>query len=152
LAGHVYGADHIWDGDDKMPEAFTIQSASQMNYIYKFLFSEGNLYKNLLTARPLLEPNTTPNEDKNMGWAYCMATETKDLLFLYFEKGCQKPILSGVISKSNYELSWFETSTGQWIKTEQLKSDKNGQISLPDFPLGFDISSKDWALKLSLLN
>lgn len=151
LAGHVYGADHIWDGDDKMPEAFVIQSAAQMKYVYTFLFSDGDSYKNLLTGRQLLVPNETPKEDKNMGWAYCMRTDTKDLFFLYFEKGCQKAILQGASSNKEYKVHWFETATGEWSKTETLKSNGKGDIEMPTFPSGVSISNTDWAVKIKLV-
>jgi len=152
LAGHVYGADHIWDGDNKMPEAFTIQSASHMQHIRMFLFSEGDAYQNLNAAKQLLVTNETLNEDKNMGWAYCMRTEVKDLFMLYFEKGCQKPTLRGAISNRKYELQWFNTSTAEWVKSETLASDKTGVIEMPNFPSGESISITDWAVKIKLIN
>ena len=151
LAGHVYGADHIWDGDDKMPEAITIQSAAQMRYIYKFLFSEGSNYQKLLTANDQLVPNNTSNEDRNMGWAYCMATSSKDLIFQYYEQGCQKAKLSGVLPDHEYQLYWFNTTDGEWIKGELLDSNDQGVIEMPDFPGGNSISSIDWACKIKLV-
>jgi len=150
LAGHVYGADHIWDGDDKMPEAFTIQSATQMQHIYKLIFSEGDAYKNLVAGRALLEPNQTPNVDHNMGWSYCMGTESKDLFFLYFEKGCQIPFLRGTLVEGTYELTWFETLSGEWVKTEIIKSNANGEIVLVNFPTGVTVSNTDWVVKIIL--
>ena len=148
LAGHVYGADHVWDGDTDMPAAFVIQSASQMQHIYDFLFSERESYQDLMPVPQLLEPNKTANEDNNMGWAYCMRTETKDLFMMYFERGCPGPQLTGTIPSATYELKWFESSTGEWVKTEILSSDHQGKIKLPDWPDGTDSTQKDWALKL----
>jgi hypothetical protein len=148
LAGHVYGADHVWDGDDNMPEAFLYQSASQMKYIYEFLFSEGEMYQDLMPLKDQLEPNMTENEDKNMGWAYCMGTESKELFMLYFEKDCPKASLCGAIPDTNYMIQWFDTATGDWIKNEEVKSDKNGILILPAFPDSTTISTRDWAVKL----
>ena len=148
LAGHVYGADHIWDGDSEMPEAFTIQSAAQMHHIYNFLFSEGESYKDLHIAKDLLEPSETPIDDHNMGWAYCMRSVSKELFLLYFEKGCQKPILSGALPEKTYELRWFETITGVWGFSEELSSNTKGEIIFQDFPTGLATSNKDWAVKL----
>jgi hypothetical protein len=150
LAGHVYGADHIWDGDSEMPGAFLIQSAAQMPYIYRFLFSEGTAYRDLLPEKQLLDPNQTQNEDKNMGWAYCMRTERKDLFMLYFEKDCPKAILIGTKPGAGYEMQWFDTSKGKWVKTERVRSDQTGKIKMPDFPTGSGISTRDWAVKLVL--
>lgn len=151
LAGHVYGADHIWDGDSDMPETFLIQSASQMQHIYEFLFSEGEAYQDLVPQKQLLEPYQTPNKDQNMGWAYCMHTKTRELFVLYFEKACPKPTLKSTIPNAQYEMHWFETSSGKWTKTEMVESDQNGEIALPDFPNGANVSKQDWALKLKLV-
>jgi hypothetical protein len=148
LAGHVYGADHIWRGNSEMPGAFLIQSAAQIPYIYDFLFSEGTEYQYLRPVRELLEPNQTPNEDNNMGWAYCMRTETKELFMIYFEEGCPIPLLNSANPSSDYGLQWFEPSTGQWVQQEKIQSDQDGKIVLPDFPDGSAVSIKDWALKL----
>lgn len=150
LAGHVYGADHIWRGNNEMPGAFLIQSAAQMQYIYKFLFSEGTSYQDLMPDKQLLEPNQTRNEDKNMGWAYCMHTEAKDLFMLYFEKDCPKAILNGTKPGAGYELQWFDASDGNWVKTERVASDQEEKIIMPEFPSGSGISKKDWAVKLKL--
>ena len=131
-----------------MPGAFLIQSAAQMQHIYKFLFSEGTSYQDLMPDKQLLEPNQTQNEDKNMGWAYCMHTEAKDLFLLYFEKDCPKATLSDTKPGANYEIQWFDTSEGKWVKTERVASDQEGKIKMPEFPFGSNISEKDWAVKL----
>jgi hypothetical protein len=133
-----------------MPGAFLIQSAAQMPYIYRFLFSEGTAYRDLLPEKQLLDPNQTQNEDKNMGWAYCMRTERKDLFMLYFEKDCPKAILIGTKPGAGYEMQWFDTSKGKWVKTERVRSDQTGKIKMPDFPTGSGISTRDWAVKLVL--
>ncbi|MFC2098564.1 DUF4038 domain-containing protein [Bacteroidota bacterium] len=151
LAGHVYGADHIWDGDSMMPKAFLIRSASQMQYIYTLLSIEETAYQDLIPAKQLLIPNQTPNKDNNMGWAYCMRTEAKNMFLLYFEKDCKKAILSGTIPNASYIIQWFDPSIGNWVKTEILEPDKNGKLILPDFPEGLNISKKDWAMKLNLI-
>jgi hypothetical protein len=150
LAGHVYGADHIWRGNSEMPGAFLIQSADQMQHIYKFLFSEGTSYQDLMPDKQLLEPNQTQNEDKNMGWAYCMHTEAKDLFLLYFEKDCPEATLSGTKPGADYEIQWFDTSEGKWVKTERVASDQEGIIKMPEFPFGSNNSEKDWAVKLTV--
>ena len=121
-----------------------------MQHIYKFLFSVGTSYQDLMPDKQLLQPNQTPNEDKNMGWAYCMHTESKDLFMLYFEKDCPRAILSGAVPGTVYELNWFDTAEGIWVEGENIPSDQDGRITLPDFPGGYDISTRDWALKLKL--
>lgn len=148
LAGHVYGADHVWDGDEQMPGAFTIQSASQMSFIYEFLDIDQSGYGNLHPLKQLLQPNQTPNEDKNMGWAYCMRDEAKIFFLMYFEKGCKRATLSGALPKTEYELSWFDPSVGKWMKKLHLKSDTKGVIVLPDYPGEADLTKRDWAAKI----
>ncbi|MDX2430124.1 MAG: DUF5060 domain-containing protein [Bacteroides sp.] len=148
LAGFVYGADHIWDGDEQMPEAFTIQSAPQMQFIYKFLGIDKSGYQELAPSKQLLSSYQTPNEDKNMGWAYCMRSEAKNLFLLYFEKGCQRAILSGALPNVKYKIHWFNPSTGDWIKKQGIKSDRNGEIVLPEFPDETRFTERDWAVKL----
>jgi hypothetical protein len=151
LAGHVYGADHIWDGDKNMPEAFLIQSGAQMQHIYSFLFSEGKAYQNLIPARELLKPNQTENEDNNQGWAYCMKSAAKDFFLLYFEKACAQATLCGTLPGHNYQIQWFKPATGKWLKPQTLRSNPAGKIILPDFPGGSNSSKSDWAMKLTII-
>lgn len=149
LAGHVYGANHIWDGDIDMPKAFLVQSAFQMQHILKFLFSEGMKYQELLPIKELLIPNQTANEDKNMGWAYCMRTSDQSLFLLYFEKKCRNATLRGARPNSTYTIRWFDTIDGKWESTQEVLSDEEGKITLPDFPGRVSISERDWAVKLN---
>jgi hypothetical protein len=151
LAGHVYGAHHIWAGDDEMSQAFLIQSAPQMKHIREFLLSEGRAYQDLIPAKELLEPNQTPNEDQRMGWAYCLRSEAKDLFLLYFESGCEKPMICATLPAAEYLAHWFDTITGTWIETEPLESDGDGRLTMSDFPDGSSTSKRDWALKLKVM-
>lgn len=152
LAGHVYGAHHIWNGNEKMPEAFLSKAAAQMQHIYDFLFSEGDSYRNLVEAKHLLKPYQTGNEDDNMGWAYCMRSENKDLFLLYFEQGCQKPLLYETQRDVEYEFNWYDPETGEWIKTEKVPANYRGFLQFPDFPEGKSISNKDWAVKVKIVD
>lgn len=148
LAGHVYGAHNIWNSNSEMPGAFLIQSAPQMAHIHRFLLSEGRAYQDLVPARELLEPHQAPNEDQRRGWAYCMRTEGRDLFVLYFEEACPAPRLSGARPNTRYAVQWFDTVTGEWVKTEALESSDDGAIAMPDFPSGCSVSDRDWAVKL----
>lgn len=148
LAGHVYGAHNIWNGNNKMPSAFLVQSAEQMQYINRFLFSEGNRYQDLVPAKKLLVPNQTPNKDANKGWAYCMRTETKDLFLLYFEIDSKIPILNGMIPNTRYTIQWFDPIKGCWSKEAQQKSNKDGEIEFTTFPDSSKITTKDWGVKV----
>lgn len=148
LAGHVYGANHIWNGDKQMPEAFVIKSAGQMNHIFNFMFSEGDVYTELIPAKHLLRPYQTSNTDNNMGWSYCMRTKNRDLYFLYFEKSCQKPVLTEALRETEYEFNWYNPSTGEWTRSERVKSTRRGFLEFPNFPDDGSVSNTDWALKI----
>lgn len=150
LAGHVYGADHIWDGDSEMPGAFLIQSAEQMQHIREFLFSESS-WQDLVPVRKLLEPDRSPDDDHNMGWAYAMRTTEKDLFLLYFERNCPRATLSGALPETSYAVEWFDTVTGKWMELARLVSDRDGKVAMPEFPDGTAVSSRDWAAKLTLV-
>ena len=150
MAGHVYGAHHIWRGDEHTSQAFLSQAAAQMHLINGFLFSEGNTYRNLIPAKHLLRPYQTTNEDDNMGWAYCMRTENKDLFLLYFEKACQKPLLTETQRDVEYEFNWYDPETGEWVKKEKLSANIRGFLQFPDFPGGKSTSGKDWAVKVKI--
>jgi hypothetical protein len=99
-------------------------------------------------AKHLLNPNQTPNDDKNMGWSYSMRSENREMFFLYFEEGCNKPILTETIPKAEYEFNWFNPKNGEWIKSGKLQSDGRGSLKFPDFPGGGSVSNTDWALKI----
>ncbi|MFC2090400.1 DUF4038 domain-containing protein [Bacteroidota bacterium] len=152
IAGHVYGADHIWDGDIQMPGAFLIQSAEQMQYIYNFLFSEGKVYQYLLPEKELLVPNQYPNKDKNMGWGYCMHTKKNDLFLLYFEKNFTRAQLKTGLSKARYQISWFNPRNGTWSDSWTLESNNSGMLNLTAFPGDTDTSTIDWGLKVKLVD
>ncbi len=152
MAGHVYGAHHIWRGDEQMPEAFLSQAAGQMRHIYDFLFSEGDAYSDLIEAKSLLRPFQTDNEDDNMGWSYCMRSENMDMFFLYFEKGCRKPLLTGALRNAEYDFHWFDPVTGMWTGFESVKSTRRGFIEFPEFPDGGSVSGTDWALKIKAVS
>jgi hypothetical protein len=152
LAGHVYGAHHIWSGNEKMQQAFLATSATQMKYIRKFLFSDGDSYRNLQEAKHLLQPFQTTNEDKNMGWAYCMHSENRNQYLLYFEKDCPKPMLQETLRETEYILNWFDPVFGEWVRTDTVVSTIKGSLELPNFPDDRSISSKDWALKIKISN
>ena len=152
LAGHVYGAHHIWRGDENTPMAFLSQAAGQMHHIRNFLFSEGDAYSGLIEAKSLLRPFQTTNEDDNMGWSYCMRSENMDMFLLYFEKGCQKPLLTGALRNAEYDFHWYNPATGKWTGFERVTSTRRGFIEFPDFPGGGSVSGTDWALKIKAVS
>jgi hypothetical protein len=150
LAGHAYGADHVWDGDSQMPMAFVIQSAAQMQHIRTFLFGRGATFQNMAPRKDLLTPRQTSNRDGNKGWAYCLLSGQHDAALLYFEQGCERATLSGCLAGTPYHLRWFKPATGEWIAGETLQADGSGKIVLPLFPGGSSVSTADWGVELAL--
>jgi hypothetical protein len=116
--------------------------------------SEGRRYQQLEPHGELLEPNKSGKTNDWVEWAYCAATEKKDLFLLYFEKGCKKATLSSGVAYGKYKADWFNPRTGKWVAvdTGALTADAAGKISLPNFPGDKDISETDWAMKLKLAN
>ena len=162
LSGHVHGTSaydmtttgepdgkrhHIWD-------AFKFKSASYMQYLEKFILSEGNKFQNLQPVRKDINPCKAPNSPEMGldGYSYMMRTPDKDLAFLYFENQSVRPELKGFLPNRNYTFEWYNTLTGKWMKAAKLISDDVGIIVLPDFPDGLNPSSHDWAAKIKLTN
>ena len=61
---------------------------------------------------------------------------------------CAQATLSDVLPENTYLVEWFDTISGEWIKTVPLTSDKSGKVVMPDFPGGLSVSDRDWAVKL----
>ncbi len=151
LAGHVYGAEGIWGADiedeapTKMWDAFTWESAADMQHLRTFAFSIGNEYQNLVPFADLVSPNKTHEILSYEGWAYCARTPDKKNFLVYFEKGCPRSEVRGAILNSIYNAQWFDPREGVWIDANdgKLAANKIGTIVLPKLP-----SNVDWGLKL----
>ncbi len=160
LGGHIYGAGGwqggMWSGEveaaSKYPIWEVIQwpSADQMRHLRTFVLSEGRRYQDLIPATEMLWPNRSSDPKTNVGWAYAAATTDRDLVLLYFERGCPKATVSGLASGRKYAAQWFNPRTGDWHDAIELIADAAGKIRLPQFPGDRDTSADDWALKLTL--
>ena len=73
-------------------------------------------------------------------------------LLLYFEKGCEKPLLYEAAREKKFEFNWYNPSNGEWVKSENVKSSIRGFLQFPNFPDNNSISNKDWALKVKIVN
>ncbi|MHC4624669.1 MAG: apiosidase-like domain-containing protein [Planctomycetota bacterium] len=152
-AGEVEEVDkpHIWD-------AIKWPSGDQMRHLKTFVLSEGRNYQQLEPAAALVSPNKSEAEghsgwDGCVGWAYCSRTAKKDLFLLYFEKYCRQSMLSGAAPGGKYDGQWFNPRRGVWLEADDdgmLTADAEGRITLPNFPVGREISDTDWGLKLTL--
>ena len=154
LAGHVYGAEGIWGADiedqapTKMWDAFTWESAADMQHLRTFVFSLGNLYQELVPMADLVSPNKSHDILSYEGWAYCARTPDKKNYLIYFEKGCPRAEVRGAILNGVYSAQWFDPREGSWMEANdgKLASNKIGIIVLPELP-----AKGDWGLKLVYL-
>lgn len=160
LAGHVHGTaaydvtstgepqgarPHIWD-------ALRYESATYMRHLEKFILSEGTQYQQLLLAGDDIQPRKALDapEDGLDGWSYMMRTPDRNLALLYFENAAALPVLQGFTAGADYGLQWFDPITGQWSELEPIMADDQGALTLPSFPTGKSMASRDWAAKLKL--
>ena len=158
LSGHVYGTaayditttgepegarPHIWD-------ALKYRAGAEMQYLAKFILSEGDKYEQLQPAIKNIHPQKAPDSPEAGldGWSYMMRTQDNSLALLYFENHSVIPTLSGFTPGGIYGLKWFNTRTGEWKEKIILSADNKGVIILPNFPDGERISFTDWAAKL----
>jgi len=150
-SGHVYGAEGIWGADIepsapiKMWDAFQWNSASQMQYLRKFVSSVGKRYQELVPDTGFVAPSQTKVLKGYEGWAYAARTSDKRVFLCYFEKGCPASLVRGASVMSLYRAQWFDPRTGTWsdVGDGVLHADTIGEIQLPDFP-----SDNDWGLSL----
>ncbi|MCB0753761.1 MAG: hypothetical protein KDC52_19970, partial [Ignavibacteriae bacterium] len=136
---------HVWD-------AFMYNSANYMKYLNSFVLSEGEKFQDLLPSREDVIPNKAPDSplDGLDGWAYMMRNSLKDFALLYFENNSVTPILLNFIPLKEYYFEWFDTKNGKWHKKEIINADSKGKLILPKFPFDQNVSSRDWAAKISL--
>ena len=162
LSGHVHGTaayditttgepagarPHIWD-------ALKYRSATYMQYLEKFMLSEGSKYQQLQPGIKDIHPQKAPGSPETGldGWSYMMRTPDNSLALLYFENQSLIPTLSGFTPDKTYSLKWYNTKTGKWKEKIILKADNKGIITLPNFPGGKKVSLTDWAAKIDARN
>ena len=160
LGGHIYGAGGwkggLWSGEVEAASEYPIwqvvqwPSADQLRHLKTFVLSEGREYQNLVPSAERVSPSRSGDAKSLDGWAYCAATENRDLLLLYFEQGCLRAELSGLPAGRQYHTQWFDPRTGRWLEgaTKTLVTTSDGKIQLPPFPGGKTKADTDWALKL----
>jgi hypothetical protein len=153
LAGYVYGSYPLERADIepaakyKMWDAFLYEGGNYMKTLHAFVFSQGSRYQDLIPNPGLLQPNRTHETASYAGWAYAAATQDRDFILLYWEKGCPANQLRGVLSHASYQAKWFDPRKAEWIDAGTLTSNTNAIISMPKKPI-----DDDWAMQLALKN
>ena len=158
LAGHVHGTaaydvtstgepagwrPYIWT-------ALKYQSGSQMQYLKKFVLSEGARYQQLQLASSDVSTRRTQNaSDTGLdGWSFLMRTEDKSFALAYFENKAQSAQLSNFKPKTRYDWIWFDPRTGDWSKPVAVTTDAQGAITTPPFPASGHQATLDVAAKI----
>ncbi|HUZ18933.1 MAG TPA: DUF5060 domain-containing protein [Spirochaetia bacterium] len=154
FAGYIYGVEGVWGGDIspkaryRMWEAIQFRSGALVKYLKAFLVAAGERAGELDPDQELVVPNKSGPSLGYRGWAFCARTAEKELLLLYFEKGCLRPLLRGLVPLRRYNGKWFDPRNGKWIgggEIEALDTDQTGRVSLPPLP-----DDQDWGLALRL--
>jgi hypothetical protein len=160
LAGHVHGTGaydvtttgepagwrpYIW-------EALRYVSGGQMQYLQKFVLSEGVRYQHLELASTALRPRAAPDAvaDGLDGWSFMMRTADRALALLYFEQKAVTAQLTGLAPNARYRWTWFDPREGRWSEAREISSDVGGALAAPAFPDGAARAAQDWAAKLTV--
>lgn len=159
LAGYIFGTgayDGNTTGEPKNPgdrpyiwEGLNYEAGGQLQYMAKFITSEGARFIDCVPSRELIIPHKAKGapEAGLDGWTFMLLSPEKDLAFLYFENACEIPKVSGLQANSNYSAQWFDPINGEWLESTTLTTTESGEVSLEAFPDGEGISTQDWALK-----
>jgi len=158
LAGHVHGTGaydmtttgeasgwrpYFWD-------ALRFKSGGQMQYLRRFMLSEGNRYQQLTLATADLHPRASSKAvaDGLDGWSFLMRTADRRLAFAYFELRAARPQMDGFAPSARYRWTWFDPTNGSWGHSIALAADAKGTLAAPVFPGGKAQADKDWAAKI----
>jgi len=153
LAGHIYGAEGIWQAATeeaapvKMWDAFQWESAAQVRHFRTFVWAHGKRFQDLIPATDRLLPNSTHLTQGFDGWAYCARTPDNRIFLVYLEQGVDKPYIRSAPPLNSYTAKWFNPRSGEWSDAGTLKSNTAGRIQLPAAP-----NSGDWAMSLVAAN
>jgi len=158
LAGHVHGTaaydvtstgepegwrPHIWT-------ALRYQSGAQMQYLGRFVLSEGSRYQHLELASQDLEPRggVQALADGLDGWAFLMRTAERDFALAYFEQHAPRVRMKGFTAGGRYRWTWFDPRNGAWSRPQPVRADGAGTLTTPAFPAGGATAERDVAAKI----
>lgn len=178
LGGFLYGVENIERADTeahfpvKMWDAFQWDSANDMKHLHTFVMSQGSRYQELIPNNDLVTPSRTQDVVSFGGWAYAAATQERDFVLVYFERGAylkhgDMPLersvpglgsiphtpgdgittVRGLVVEATYDAQWFDPRKGEWqpVGNGTLKTNLNGWVNIPPPPSG-----DDWGLRLLL--
>ncbi|HHY50204.1 MAG TPA: DUF4038 domain-containing protein [Alphaproteobacteria bacterium] len=151
LAGFIYGAEGIWNGEVEpealypMWQSFRWRSADEVRHLKTFAEVRGQRYRALEPKAELVMPNKSGPDVSYQGWAYCARTPERDLFLLYFEPDAPRAAsLRGVRTGAAYRPQWFDPRTGTWLPPEPpVPVAPSSVLALPARP-----DQRDWGLLL----
>jgi hypothetical protein len=155
LAGHVYGhaaydmtstgepegwRPHIWT-------ALRFESGAQMQYLARFVLSEGARYRELALATGDVgsRRGTDPADNRLDGWTFLMRTPDRGFALAYYEQGAGRTALGGFTPGARYRWTWYDPRTGAWLRPVTVRAGAGGTIATPALP-----GAQDYAAKLLL--
>lgn len=158
LAGHVYGTGAYDVTRASEPagsrpyfwQALRYNSGGDMQWLSRFVLSEGKKYRDLQLATGDLLPNKAEGSKENGldGWAFLMRTKDKNFGLLYFENKAQRARTTGWNPDVTYRFTWYNPRTGEWLEASTLSANAKGEMQLLAFPGGADTAEADWAAKI----
>jgi hypothetical protein len=120
LAGHIYGANYLWEGEvedrekDQMWETIAWRSGGQLQHLKAFVTSLGPAYTELVPHRDLVTPNESGPGNGFRGWAFCARTDDQRVFLVYLEVGCRAATLRGALPGATYDALAMDPATGLW--------------------------------------
>lgn len=160
LAGHVYGTaaydmtstgepegwrPHIWT-------ALNYKAGAQMQYLRRFILSEGARYQALeLASQDIASRKGSDPGDKSLdGRTYLMRTPDRGFALAYFEHGARRTSFANFIPGAAYRWTWYDPRTGRWSRAVAVRADARGSIATPLLPDGKTAAAEDAAAKILL--
>ena len=148
LAGHIYGANYLWEGEvedqtkEPMWQSIQWQSGGQLQHLRAFVTSIGDSYMELEPCRELVSPSESGPGNGFRGWAFCAATEDRRVFLVYLEPGCRSATLSGALPGAAYDALTFDPATGEWSTLGDgiVAATPEGAIALPATPSDADLA------------
>lgn len=153
--GNLAGYEGMWSGNVepeeepyKIWDTMTFPSSYEAKYFRDFLLSEGKRYQELIPDSELIFPSKNGSCTGWRGWAFCSATQKRDLIMAYTEKDCPDVKIRGLHPYDIYEVSYFNPRTGEWLaEKHQIEVNHLGYLNLPKEP-----DEMDWAFKAIKIN
>jgi hypothetical protein len=148
LAGHIYGANYLWEGEvedrekDQMWETIAWRSGGQLQHLKAFVTSLGPAYTELVPHRDLVTPNESGPGNGFRGWAFCARTDDQRVFLVYLEAGCRAATLRGALPGATYDALAMDPAAGKWsaLGSGLATASAEGTMGLPGTAADADLA------------